>query len=316
MLNLPPRLGSGLDSSQFANLHTFHAAARHLSFARAADELCLTPSAVSHRIARLERGLGLKLFQRLTRQIRLTAEGERIFNILQGAMGELLEALQQAPGAEIAGPLAIYVRPSLAECWLVPRLADFTARYPAVALDIRVGNDTVDFRTQNIDLALYFTRDEFPGLIAGNLMDEQIAPVCSPQYAQRHGLLDNPDNLAQCTLLHDSLAWDNAAYDAEWQLWASHSGIEAKLPPRSLTFDRSDLCALAAVNHAGIAIGRSRLVQQRLERGELILPFGGFALTSRCHYQLVHPALEPMPSRLQVFIDWLHECVAADAGRV
>src|SRR3990167_11386868 len=147
---------------------------------------------------------------------------------------------------------------------LVPRLADFTARYPAVVLDIRVGNDTVDFRTQNIDLALYFTSDTFPGLIASKLMDEQIAPVCSPQYAQRHGLLDNPDNLAQCTLLHDSLAWDNAAYDAEWQLWARHSGMEAKLPVRSLTFDRSDLCALAAVNHAGIAIGRSRLVQQRL----------------------------------------------------
>jgi LysR family D-serine deaminase transcriptional activator len=315
MLNLPPRLGSGLDSSQFANLHTFHAAARHLSFARAAAELCLTPSAVSHRIARLERGLGLKLFQRLTRQIRLTADGERIFNILQGAMGQLLEALQQAPGAEIAGPLAIYVRPSLAECWLVPRLADFTARYPAVALDIRVGNDTVDFRTQNIDLALYFTRDEFPGLIASKLMDERIAPVCSPQYAQRHGLLDNPENLAQCTLLHDSLAWDNAAHDAEWQLWAGHSGMEARLPQRSLTFDRSDLCVLAAVNHAGIAIGRSQLVQQRLERGELILPFGGFALASRCHYQLVHPALEPMPSRLQVFIAWLHACTAADAGR-
>jgi len=315
MLNLPPRLGSGLDSSQFANLHTFHAAARHLSFARAAAELCLTPSAVSHRIARLERGLGLKLFQRLTRQIRLTADGERIFNILQGAMGQLLEALQQAPGAEIAGPLAIYVRPSLAECWLVPRLADFTARYPAVALDIRVGNDTVDFRTQNIDLALYFTRDEFPGLIASKLMDERIAPVCSPQYAQRHGLLDNPENLAQCTLLHDSLAWDNAAHDAEWQLWAGHSGMEARLPQRSLTFDRSDLCVLAAVNHAGIAIGRSQLVQQRLERGELILPFGGFALASRCHYQLVHPALEPMPGRLQVFIAWLHASATADAGR-
>lgn len=315
MLNLPPRLGAGLNSSQFANLHTFLAAARHLSFARAADELCLTPSAVSHRIGRLERGLGLKLFQRLTRQIRLTADGERIFNILQGAVGELLEALQQAPGAEIAGPLAIYVRPSLAECWLVPRLADFTARYPSVALDIRVGNDMVDFRTQNIDLALYFTSDTFPGLIASQLMDEQIAPVCSPEYAQRHGLLDNPDNLQQCTLLHDSLAWDNAAYDAEWQLWARHFGIEATLPQRSLTFDRSDLCVLAAINHAGIAIGRQQLVQQRLERGELILPFGGFALTSRCQYQLVHPAHEPMPSRLQVFIDWLRECVADDAER-
>jgi LysR family D-serine deaminase transcriptional activator len=314
MLNLPPRAGAELNSSQFANLYTFQVAARHLSFVRAAQELCLTPSAVSHRIGRLERGLGLQLFQRLPRQIRLSADGERIFNILQGALGELREALQQAPGSEIAGPLAVYLRPSLAECWLVPRLAEFTARYPAIALDIRVGNETVDFRTQNIDLALYFSNKESPGLVTSTLMDERIAPVCSPEYAQRHGLLEHPDNLQQCTLLHDSLAWDNAAYDAEWRLWARHRGIEAKLPQRSLTFDRSDLCTLAATHHAGIAIGRQRLVQQRLERGELILPFGDFALRSPCEYQLVHPPREPMPSRLQAFIDWLHEC-AADTER-
>jgi LysR family D-serine deaminase transcriptional activator len=314
MLNLPPRAGAELNSSQFANLYTFQVAARHLSFVRAAQELCLTPSAVSHRIGRLERGLGLQLFQRLPRQIRLSADGERIFNILQGALGELREALQQAPGSEIAGPLAVYLRPSLAECWLVPRLAEFTARYPAIALDIRVGNETVDFRTQNIDLALYFSNKESPGLVTSTLMDERIAPVCSPEYAQRHGLLEHPDNLQQCTLLHDSLAWDNAAYDAEWRLWARHRGIEAKLPQRSLTFDRSDLCTLAATHHAGIAIGRQRLVQQRLERGELILPFGDFALSSPCEYQLVHPPREPMPSRLQAFIDWLHEC-AADTER-
>ncbi len=313
MLNLPPRAGAELNNSQFANLYTFQVAARHLSFARAAQELCLTPSAVSHRIGRLERGLGLQLFQRLPRQIRLSADGERIFNILQGALGELREALQQAPGSEIAGPLAVYLRPSLAECWLVPRLAEFTARYPAIALDIRVGNETVDFRTQNIDLALYFSNKESPGLVTSTLMDERIAPVCSPEYAQRHGLLEHPDNLQQCILLHDSLAWDNAAYDAEWQLWARHRGIEAKLPLRSLTFDRSDLCTLAATHHAGIAIGRQRLVQQRLERGELILPFGDFALSSPCEYQLVHPSREPMPSRLLAFIDWLHECASVDA---
>jgi LysR family D-serine deaminase transcriptional activator len=313
MLNLPPRAGAELNSSQFANLYTFQVAARHLSFVRAAQELCLTPSAVSHRIGRLERGLGLQLFQRLPRQIRLSADGERIFNILQGALGELREALQQAPGSEIAGPLAVYLRPSLAECWLVPRLAEFTARYPAIALDIRVGNETVDFRTQNIDLALYFSNKESPGLVTSTLMDERIAPVCSPEYAQRHGLLEHPDNLQQCTLLHDSLAWDNAAYDAEWQLWARHRRIEAKLPLRSLTFDRSDLCTLAATHHAGIAIGRQRLVQQRLERGELILPFGDFTLSSPCEYQLVHPPREPMPSRLLAFIDWLHECASVDA---
>ncbi len=97
MLNLPPRPGSTLNSAQFANLHTFLVAARHLSFSLAAQELCLTPSAVSHRIGRLERALSLRLFERLTRQVRLTVEGERVFMILQGVMDELTEALQPSP---------------------------------------------------------------------------------------------------------------------------------------------------------------------------------------------------------------------------
>lgn len=308
MLNLPPRLGAALNSSQFANLYTFQAAARHLSFARAAMELCLTPSAVSHRIARLEQGLGLRLFQRLPRQLRLTEEGERIFLILQGTLDELREALQPAPGSEVGGSLAVYARPSLAACWLVPRLAEFTARYPAVTLDVRVGNDCVDFRTQRIDLALYYGRGEFPGLVAEQLMDEQVAPVCSRRYAEQHGLLERPDNLRQCTLLHDSLAWDNAAFDAEWAHWGRQQGVE--LPARHLSFDRSDLCMLAAGNHAGIAIGRYRLVRERLASGELILPFGDRWLPGPSAYYLVHPPREPLPGRLQAFIDWLRECAA------
>ncbi|MCP9761154.1 D-serine ammonia-lyase, partial [Aquitalea sp. S1-19] len=144
MLNLSPRMGAKLTNAQFANLHTFLVAARHLSFARAAEELCLTASAVSHRIARLEQSLSLALFHRLTRRVALTEDGERIYRILQGAMGELSEALQQTPQAEVAGAIALYVRPSLAQCWLVPRLANFSARYPHISLDIRVGNDNVD----------------------------------------------------------------------------------------------------------------------------------------------------------------------------
>ncbi|MDN0075285.1 DNA-binding transcriptional regulator DsdC [Crenobacter sp. SG2303] len=311
MLNLPPRLGARLDSTQFANLHTFLAAARHLSFTRAAEELCLTPSAVSHRIGRLERALEQRLFIRLTRKVQLTEAGERIFQILQGAMDELTEALQPGSVNEVAGPLAVYVRPSLAQGWLVPQLADFTERYPAVTLDIRVGNEQVDFRTQRIDLALYYADGNFPGLASTRLMDEKIAPVCSPDYARRHALIGRPDNLRHCTLLHDSLAWHNAAHDAEWTLWARHHGVATALPERGLSFDRSDLCVLAAQNHAGIAIGRQRLVQAQLDRGELMLPFGPFTLSGHYAYYLVHPSKDALPKRLQLFIDWLHECAMA-----
>lgn len=242
-------------------------------------EPCLSPSAVSHRIARLEQ-----------------------------ALTELSQALQQAPAAEFSGSVALYARPSIAQCWLVPRLADFHRRYPDIALDVRVGNDPVDFRTQHVDLALLYADGRFPGLVSQPLMSEALAPVCSPRYAEQHGLLASPENLRQCTLLHDARAWENAAFDAEWQLWARHCGLREALPTQALTFDRSDLCVTAAINHAGVAIGRQRLVQRSLDQGELLLPFGGFSQTGRYDYFLVHPRRVPMPGRVQVLIDWLQEC--------
>ncbi|MDH4557818.1 DNA-binding transcriptional regulator DsdC [Pseudomonas sp. BN417] len=303
--------GPKLNGTHLANLHTFLVAARHMSFSRAADELCLTASAVSHRIARLEEDLSLKLFHRLPRKVSLTDDGERIFQIMQNTMDALSEAMQERAHAQISGQLTFYVRPSVAQCWLVPRLADFTARYPGVQLDIRVGNERIDYRTRKIDLVLCYSNGEHPGLTSTRLMPERIAPVCSPEYARKHNLLGRPERLDQCILLHDVEAWDNAAFDAEWRLWARETGATAYLPERFLTFDRSDLCTIAAMNHSGVAIGREQLVRQRIENGELVLPFSGFIEARNYGYYLVHPPLDPMPRRLQALIDWLEECARA-----
>ncbi|QHF29059.1 DNA-binding transcriptional regulator DsdC [Pseudomonas sp. R32] len=307
MLNLPDRLGMRLNGAQFANLHTFLAVARHLSFSQAAQELCLTASAVSHRIARLEQALALRLFERLTRRIRLTAEGERLYQVLQGFEAQLQEALQPLT-TQVSGALSLYVRPSVAQHWLVPRLADFQQRYPQLSLDIRTGNDPVDFRTRPVDLALLYGHGEFPGLVSRLLMDERIAPVCSPQYAERHGLIGHPERLAQCTLLHDALAWEHAAFDAEWQRWAREQNLQQLLPASHLTFDRSDLCSAAARHHAGVAMGRQRLVQPLLDQGALILPLGGFSQAAGQGYYLVHPPREPLAQRVRVMVEWLREC--------
>lgn len=303
MLNLPPRLGTRLTGAQFANLHTFAVAARHLSFTLAAVELCLTPSAVSHRIARLEQALEVRLFERLTRRIRLTPEGERLYRLMQGLVEDLEEALQET--STVSGPLTLYARPSITQCWLVPRLADFQQRYPQISLDIRTGNEAVDFRARHIDLALLYGDGEYPGLVSQLLMAEQLAPVCSPQYAERHGLIDNPGQLRQCTLLHDALAWEHAAFDAEWQRWARGRGVQDCLPSAALTFDRSDLCAVAASNHVGVAMGRRQLVQPLIDQGLLVLPLGDFESVAGQGYYLVHPPREPMPLRIRVMIEWL-----------
>ena len=296
-------VGAQLTASQFANLHTFLVAARHASFALAAQELALTPSAVSHRIARLEDSLGLQLFERLTRQVRLTTDGERIYAALQQGWDSLHAAIHG--GDNLAGNITVHARPSIAQCWLVPRLAGFTALYPDISLDLRVGNEQVDFRAGQVDLAIHYGDASFPGLVAQHLMDEWLAPVCSPTYACQHGLLDRPENLKNATILHDTLAWPACATDAEWQSWAAAQSPPVILPTRSLRFDRADLCALAATHHAGIAIGRRQLVQPWLDSGQLILPFGGFSLPSPQAYYLVHAARSPLLARVQVLMAWL-----------
>lgn len=307
MAALGPGKAPKLTGAHLSNLHTFLVAARHLSFARAADELCLTASAVSHRIARLEEELSLKLFHRLPRKVDLTDDGERIFKVMQHTMDTLSEAVQERSDSQIEGQLCFYARPSVAQCWLVPRLADFTARYPGIQLDVRVGNEPIDYRTRRIDLVLCYSNGEHPGLESLRLMPERIAPVCSPQYAQAHGLIGHPERLAQCTVLHDVAAWDNISFDAEWRLWLDAVGDSSELPSRFMTFDRSDLSTLAAINHAGVAIGREQLVRKRVQDGELVLPFGGFREAFNYGYYLVHPAHETLPRRLKALIDWLVE---------
>lgn len=292
-----------LTASQFANLHTFLVAARHASFALAAQELALTPSAVSHRIARLEDSLGIRLFERLTRQVRLTPDGERIFAALQTGWDGLHAAI--AGGDALAGSITVHARPSIAQCWLVPRLAGLAAQYPDLSIDLRVGNDSVDFRAGQVDLALHYGDGSFPGLAARKLMDEWLAPVCSPDYAREHGLLDAPHNLSGATVLHDTLAWPACAPDAEWRLWLDAQAPEVSLPARSLRFDRADLCAQAAIHQAGVAMGRRRLVQPWLDSGQLVLPFGGFDLASPQAYYLVHGARAALPARVQALLDWL-----------
>jgi LysR family D-serine deaminase transcriptional activator len=109
-------------------------------------------------------------------------------------------------------------------------------------------------------------------------------------------------------------AWDNAAFDAEWRLWARQADATDYLPERFLTFDCSDLCVISAMNHAGVAIGREQLVQQRIENGKLVLPFGGFVKSSNYGCFLVHPPRDPMPKQLVALINWLRICAASSTA--
>ena len=296
-----------LTGFQLSKLITFEVAARHESFALAAEELFLTPSAVSHQINLLEKELNIKLFLRLHRKVELTNEGKRVFLALQFSLDYLNTEIKAIQNQALAGSLTIYARPSIAQCWLVPKLSSFTECYPFIQLSILTGNENVNFQRTGIDLAIYFDNQPSFQLDYQYLMDEHIIPVCSPEYAAKFNLMGNLDNLMHCTLLHDCQGWSNGTGTDEWNSWAIHfhAHIDSSV---GISFDRSDLALIAAKNHLGITMGRKRLVEKEIERGELVMPFPEMYLRCDQHYYVASLKDRKWP-KIDAFIDWLKAAV-------
>ena len=293
-----------LNGWQLSKLHTFEVACDISPSPPCSRELSLSFVAVSH-VSIMEEELGIQLFVRSHRKVELTHEETCLLGakIVAGYLNQILDIKNQ----ELSKTLTLYSRPSIAQCWLVPALGDFTRRYPSISLTVLTGNDNVNLQRAGIDLAIYFDDAPSAQLTHHFLMDEEILPVCSPEYAQRHALTNTVINLCHCTLLHDRQAWSNDSGTDEWHSWAQHYAVN--LPTSSgIGFDRSDLAVIAAMNHIGVAMGRKRLVQKRLASGELVAPFGD--MTVKCHQ---HYYITTLPGRqwpkIEAFITWLREQV-------
>lgn len=292
---------------QLAKLHTFEAAARHRSFAQAADELCISPSAVSHQINKLEEELNFKLFHRFHRRIELTQDGENLFNVLKKSLAILNQEILEIKSQELTGTLTVYSRPSFAQGWLVPRLSEFTQKHPYITLNILTGNEIINFNRHRIDLAIYYDDLNYDELNIYHLMQETIIPVCSPQYAQKYHLNEQIDNLKNCTLLHDNQAWGYDSNFDEWQTWQTQFNLNYdffELP--MMLFDRSDLAVTAAINHVGIAMGRKHIIEKFIASGELITPFKHMATTCKQRYYIVTATNQRNP-KVKAFIKWIKE---------
>ena len=292
---------------QLAKFHTFEAAARYCSFIRAAEELCITPSAVSHQINKLEEELNFKLFTRFHRRIELTQDGENLFNILKKSLAILNREIFEIKSQELIGQLTIYSRPSFAKEWLVPRISEFYKKHPYITLNILTGNGVVNFNRHSIDLAIYYDDLQHEDLDVYPIMNETIVPVCSPLYAEQYQLNQCVENLNHCLILHDNQAWRYDSNFDEWQSWGKHYNLDIDFEdlPKML-FDRFDLAILAAVNHSGIAMGRKNIVNNYLASGELIMPFPNMTLDCKQHYYVVSANKQRNP-KVRAFVRWLKE---------
>jgi len=282
----------------------FVCAAKHQSFSKAAEELCVTQGAISQNIRKLEDLLGFSLFHRLTRRIILTDRGERLLATVQGSLTEITSEVESIKSKELNGNLNISCPPTFASKWLSPRLKSFTDKNPGISIHFRCRNDLVDFESEHVDLAIYYGNGTYPDLNITFLMDEYFFPVCSKRYADQFSLWNNPIGLQDCLLLHDSQPWPHAQYFSEWKLWAERMRVEEIKPQSGISFDQNIAAVLAATKGVGVALGRKRLVQIDIETGLLVAPIERKLLTDQSYYIVTMHENTNAP-RIAAFRDWL-----------
>src|SRR6201985_3351487 len=249
-------------------LRAFEAAARPLSFTRAAEELSVTQTAISHLIRRLEEQLGVPLFVRHNRALELTREAAAYLPAVRSAFDDLRHATDRLRRPERDGKLTVSTTASLAAKWLVSRVAAFQDANPGIEVRITTSAHLVDFQREEVDMAVRYGRGNWPGLRTDWLMAEDMFPVCSPSLLNGDNPLRSPEDLAHHTLLHATASRE------DWQLWLTAAGLPVSLATRrGLSFDQSFMAIEAAVEGLGIALGRTRFVEADIAAGRLVVAF-------------------------------------------
>ena len=288
-------------------LRCFDIAAKHLSFTKAAAELHVTHSAVSHQIKALEEWLGLPLFRRVNRGLVLTEAGQAYLKPIREAFERLGDATRRLRVRERSGPLTVSVMPSFAGKWLVPRLGRFRQRHPDIDVRISASSELADFERDDVDIAVRYGRGSWPGLKVELLMHETLFVVCSPSLLQGPDAIRAPADIARHTLLSD-LDW---RIDV-WQIWFEAAGLGNVEARRALSFNYSNLMIQAAVDGLGVALSQHALAGDDLAAGRLVRPFD-ISLPTEYAYYVVMPEVSAERPKIAAFRNWLKD--EARAGK-
>lgn len=283
------------------SIRAFEAAARHLSFKLAADELCVTPTAVSHQVKALEDHFGVKLFHRLTRSLRLTSEGEAYAPLVRAAFETLAEASHALHSNEAEGEIVISTTTSLASNWLGPRLPFFRERFPDLVVRVLGADSVSEFSRDGVDVAIRYGFGNYPDLHAAWVLDDFVAPVCAPDFPISP---DDPSALLDATLInYEWLGFSDI--DPSWAKWFHAAGIEAKPPKEAVTYSDEHMCLQAAIDGQGVALVSLIAAARTLEGGQLVAPYRT-TLKNKSYY-LVCPMSHARTAKVAAFQDWLLE---------
>jgi LysR family transcriptional regulator, glycine cleavage system transcriptional activator len=265
------------------------------SFTAAASELCVSQSAVSHQVARLERLMGQKLLRRTTRHLTLTTEGDRLFSAIVEPLGELSAVFENALPERQGGALKIQIETVFAATWLAPRLDDFLQRHPKLRLeqyraaDLRLADD--------MELAIRWGTGSWPGLESELVLSLQYVPVCSPSLLASSRLA-RPQDIQNHKLLHDR-------HYRDWQRWCEEFGVDHPHPRTGDFVDDSHILIELAVGGRGIALTSPLLIKRELASGSLVCPFPDMKLSLREAYHLVTRKGQKLSRNGAAFVDWL-----------
>jgi LysR family glycine cleavage system transcriptional activator len=286
----------------------FEAAARHLSFSKAAEELNVTHSAISHQIKALEEWVGQPLFDRTGRALRLTEAGRQFLPPVRSAFQQLADAAQDLRQLCRGGPLTVSVLPSLASKWLVPRLFDFRARHPEIEVRISATERVEQIGQGGIDIAIRYGRGKWPNVDSELLLKDDLFPIASPSLLNADTPLKEPRDLANFNLISDT-TWQAAQFDF-WQQWLEHAGVTGlELKSGGFSFNYSNLLIQAAVDGLGVALGNTMLASDDLRAGRLVKPFDiSVPLDTGYYVVYVRDALKR--PKIRAFRDWVMDQVA------
>jgi LysR family transcriptional regulator, glycine cleavage system transcriptional activator len=287
-----------------ASLRTFEAAARHLSFTKAADELHVTPAAVSAQVRGLEEQLGVRLFWRTSRAVRLTGAGETLLQATGEALAVIARAVERIAGANRGRRLVVSTGLSFAAKWLVPRLGRFRRLQPEVDVRLSVTDQLADFARDEADVAIRFGTGVYPGLRADRLLEEELFPVCSPRLLEGARPLREPGDLRHHTLIH--LDWQAQGETwPDWRMWLLAAGVEGVDPTQGIHFRETTLVIQAAIDGQGVALGDS-LAADDLAAGRLVRPFD-LALKGppQFAYRIVSPRATADRPLVKAFREWV-----------
>ncbi|POT57668.1 LysR family transcriptional regulator [Citrobacter amalonaticus] len=278
-------------------LRAFEASARHLSFTRAAIELCVTQAAVSQQVRLLEERLNMVLFKRLPRGLAMTDEAQALFTVLTNAFSQIDTIFRQFEGGEYREVLTVAAVGTFAVGWLLPRIEKFKQEHPFIELRVQTNNNVVNLAAEGLDFAIRFGNGLWSSTHNEGLFEAPLTVLCSPETAQR---LTTPADLFHEHLLRSYRA-------DEWDSWFAAAGLEAERVSGSI-FDSSRLMIETAIHTGGVALAPARMFTRELETSQLVQPFT-IEITVGS-YWLTWLKSKPITPAMEIFRDWIRQEVA------